>query len=653
MNPQWTSMLTAGGWVALAAVPPLVIALYFLKLKRARVEVPSTYLWRKSIEDLHANSLWQRLRRSLLLLLQMLMVALVMLALARPHWAGAERTGSRAIFLIDNSASMRATDVESSRLAEAKHRALALVDGMNSGDAAMVVAFANSAQVMQSFTTSAHELRRAIEAIAASDKTTSLDHALRLIAGLARSGTQPDAQRSSEPVRLFIFSDGRFPDVPQTDALSASLADIELIYVPIGRTDCENAGIVGMELGRQTSDSQSQQLFARVENFGTSPVERDVSLYRDGELVDAAALDVPPGKSQPLSFDVEASSGAVLELRLDGSDALRVDDRAWVVVPVVRRSRVLLVSRGNEPLELALRTRRAQELADVRVEPPGFVETDAYRTAAASGEFDLVIFDRAQPREMPAANTLFIAALPGDSRWKALPAVRAPGILDTLAAHPLMHLVDMSDVLIAQATPLEGPPGSQSLIDSEAGPLLVVAPRGGFEDAVLGFELLADGQAGSNWPVRLSFPMFVMRVLEHLGLGQAAIAPASFRPGQVVTLRLGEAGKQIAVLAPDGQQTTAARQRDGSYHISGADRVGLYRIEGSNRSAGAFAVNLLSPAESALRVDSAREIRVGESKLAAVSGGRLERYEIWKWLAAGALAILLFEWYIYNRRAYI
>ncbi len=41
-------------------------------LKREPLEVPSTYLWHKSIEDLHVNSIWQRLRRSLLLLLQLL-----------------------------------------------------------------------------------------------------------------------------------------------------------------------------------------------------------------------------------------------------------------------------------------------------------------------------------------------------------------------------------------------------------------------------------------------------------------------------------------------------------------------------------------------------------------------------------------------------
>ena len=54
MIPQLTNMLSPWQWALLAAVPPAIIALYFLKLKREPLEVPSTYLWHKSIEDLHA-----------------------------------------------------------------------------------------------------------------------------------------------------------------------------------------------------------------------------------------------------------------------------------------------------------------------------------------------------------------------------------------------------------------------------------------------------------------------------------------------------------------------------------------------------------------------------------------------------------------------
>src|SRR3954447_26912329 len=118
-------------WALLALVPPAIVALYFLKLKRQPLEVPSTYLWRKSIEDLHVNSLWQKMRQNLLLFLQLLLVLLLLFALLRPSFNGSENPGERLIFLIDNSASMSATDVKPTRLDVAKKKVSDLIDAMD------------------------------------------------------------------------------------------------------------------------------------------------------------------------------------------------------------------------------------------------------------------------------------------------------------------------------------------------------------------------------------------------------------------------------------------------------------------------------------------------------------------------------------------
>ena len=53
---------------------PAVLAMYLLKLRRDEAVVPSTLLWQRLVADVEANAPWQRLRRSLLLLLQLLLV---------------------------------------------------------------------------------------------------------------------------------------------------------------------------------------------------------------------------------------------------------------------------------------------------------------------------------------------------------------------------------------------------------------------------------------------------------------------------------------------------------------------------------------------------------------------------------------------------
>src|SRR5262249_2847912 len=151
-----------------------IIALYFLKLRRKPVQVPSTLLWRRSIEDLHVNSLFQRLRKNLLLFLQLLAVLLAMFALSGPRVKGSSSVGQRYVLAIDNSASMRATDISPSRLAEAKRRAKKLVDEMESNDLAMVIAFSDRAQVVSSYTGNRALLRKAIDDLAPTQTSTSL-----------------------------------------------------------------------------------------------------------------------------------------------------------------------------------------------------------------------------------------------------------------------------------------------------------------------------------------------------------------------------------------------------------------------------------------------------------------------------------------------
>src|SRR3954454_20700297 len=105
-------------WAALILllVPLAIVLLYFLKLKRKPLQVPSTFLWKKSIEDLHVNSLFQWLRENVLLLLQVLTVLLLIYSLMAWQFHGSTTEGVHYIIVIDNSASMGTTDVSPSRL---------------------------------------------------------------------------------------------------------------------------------------------------------------------------------------------------------------------------------------------------------------------------------------------------------------------------------------------------------------------------------------------------------------------------------------------------------------------------------------------------------------------------------------------------------
>src|SRR5262245_31721587 len=151
--PWWGALL-------LFLVPLLLILLYFLKLKRKPLAVPSTFLWRKSIEDLHVNALFQWLRQNVLLLLQLLCVLMFVYGLLAPRFHAAKGQGRHYILMIDNSASMSATDVEPNRLEAAKQEALKEIDAVGDDDSGMVIVFNSAAEIRQSYTTNRHLLRQ-------------------------------------------------------------------------------------------------------------------------------------------------------------------------------------------------------------------------------------------------------------------------------------------------------------------------------------------------------------------------------------------------------------------------------------------------------------------------------------------------------------
>ncbi|MFC1736811.1 BatA domain-containing protein, partial [Candidatus Hydrogenedentota bacterium] len=80
----FTANFMTPAFFAFLGLIPIVVLLYLLKLRRTQVIISSTMLWIKSLDDLTANAPFQRLRKNLLLFLQILILLLVVTGLARP-----------------------------------------------------------------------------------------------------------------------------------------------------------------------------------------------------------------------------------------------------------------------------------------------------------------------------------------------------------------------------------------------------------------------------------------------------------------------------------------------------------------------------------------------------------------------------------------
>src|SRR5881396_2914838 len=113
------NFLAPGAFIFALALP-VVIVFYLLKRKRVVKLVSSTLLWQKFLAETQASAPFQRLRHNWLLILQLLMLALVIFALARPYFAGQSRSSRLRVIILDASASMQSIDEKPSRFEKAR-----------------------------------------------------------------------------------------------------------------------------------------------------------------------------------------------------------------------------------------------------------------------------------------------------------------------------------------------------------------------------------------------------------------------------------------------------------------------------------------------------------------------------------------------------
>jgi hypothetical protein len=671
--PHFLNWPTALGAAAIA-IPALLI-LYFLKLKRREYAVASTLLWKKAIQDLQVNSPFQKLRRNLLLLLQMLVLLSLLLAFSRPVTSYRPPPGAKSVILIDRSASMSATDMDGkSRLEEAKKRARDLVDSMGKDSAAMVVAFDDTAETIQSYTSEQAALKRAIDSIEPTDRKTRLKLAYELAD--ASSAFNPDqASTQGNGADVYLYSDGRAPDTADLSLHG------KLHFERIGADDSQNIAIVALSARRNYERPTHVQIFARLANFGPEPVDAPVQLSVDGEVVETGSsrresvMLLPDRWSREqrdqwtttsgrqagdsVTFDLEITSAATIKVEQmhKDHDVLAADDVAQVIVPPPRQLSVTLVTEGNAFLENAI--------TNMGLKAPQVMAPAAYEATKPAGS-DVVIFDRCTPTFLPpAGNFVYIDAVPphDDGPAPKISAELDPTgsyahvedeyVLDWMRDHPILKDLAMGQLYIAAAMKLKPAADAQVLVDGLKGPLIVMSRDGKRTNLVIGFDVIF-----SNWPLKPSFPMFWRRSMEFLALGSDMNLRESFEPGMSVVIpranlqRAGDGLKQLALIGPDGTKKYPI-PASGDFALPPFSRVGIYKTDPPVPQYEKLAVNLLDADESNILPVADAPGGVAGAEVQNVKD-QLTRREWWWYLVAFVgLPLLFIEWWVYTRRMHL
>src|SRR4051812_17853508 len=343
----------AMAWAALA-IP--IVGFYILKIRQRRVAVSTTMFWQQIFEEKPPRSLWEHLRHLLSLLVQLTMLGLLVFALAEPFFRWEVLQARRLVLVVDNSASMNATDGAPTRLAGAKREGRRVIDRLRARDEMAIIAAGPEPQVACGLTGHQRSLRAALDGIAPTDGPTRVKEAVELARRLLA-----DARNR----KVIVLTDAAFPDA---DALIGSKAkDVEAVVV--GRRT-GNVAITRFQVRRSLLDPIGYEILAEVANRSDEAVSCRLEIDLGEDVVDVVPLSLEAGGTWSKVIEKTSADGGRLSARLDRADALAADNQAWAILPHLTPRPVTLVTEGDLFLEKVLQAIPLIAL-DVAKELPG------------------------------------------------------------------------------------------------------------------------------------------------------------------------------------------------------------------------------------------------------------------------------------------
>lgn len=446
-------------WWLLACV---AIAALYLRRRRPRREVVSTVLfWDQAIDTSRPRAWWRRLRHVVSLLVQLLIAVLLVLALAELSWHDHE--AQRTVIVIDNSASMAAA----SRLDEAKRKARDVISGMNDGDRAAIMLGSAPPRVVCGLTSQQRMLRRAIDAIEPAAANDALSEAIAIA-------------RDAGDLTIVISDEQALPSAT---------------WVRVG-DPADNAAITQFAARRSMTDPVGYHILIAARNFADHTVRGKVELTLAGQVLDVVPVQLKPGETWRQTLEKTSENGGNLTVTLLVNDALAIDNTARLTLPPRRPVRVALRGEPNAFIARAL---------------------DAMPLVQPADEADVTVYHRDVSSPLPHGPALVIDPQRSTDLWRVGDALREPIVAEQDRASPLLAHVNLLNLHIPRARPIEPIAGAHVLAAGPGGEVIAAA----FERDAGRVVVIAANVVGGDLPLRTAFPIFMANTLTWLTGGDS------------------------------------------------------------------------------------------------------------------------------------
>lgn len=583
----------------LLTIPP-VIMLYILKRKYKEEVISSSLLWKEVYKNTRANTPWEKFKKNIMLLLQIIIILSVILALMSPFINIGGKTYKNVIIVVDNTASMNTMyDDKLSRLEKGKLLAKEYLNSTREGTKAYIISYDGNSNLLLNGEFNKFNSESIINNISKSYNTGDISDVLSFVKALGDG--------IGEEYEALIFTDKQ-----------TSISDINGKLVYLGNSGL-NASIDN--ISHKVVDGKIK-VIANVTNNGDKEYEGDFSLYNGDKLLEVNKINLGVSESKTLSFELDSLSDDYLKGELSRKDILMEDNTYYHVINENKVKKVLLVTDENVFLEKAF----------------GIIEnTEVYKTndpnnITENDEYDLYVFDNKMPEVIPKGGNILFINPSSNEFFNVLNGGemgQAKAIKGAVSSYLENIQFTLSEYKIIE-TPYYGT-NILTIDDNSIGFKGEVNDR---KIAALSFDLHS-----TDFALKKEFPILIYELGEEL-ISTGMVYKNNFTAGEKIVVKSSDFESEINVTYPNGE----IKELKSGDELKGNLELGIYKIN-QNDNKESFSVNFPSLSESNTSIEEVGEnnnIVDGKSNLK--SGFNMTRVFILL-----AILVVAFEWIFYKK----
>ena len=582
----------------LLTIPP-VIMLYILKRKYKEEVISSSLLWKEVYKNTRANTPWEKFKKNIMLLLQIIIILFIILALMKPFLNFGGKSYKNIIMVIDNSASMNTLYDDKSRLEQGKELAKEYLNGIKDGTNTYIISYDNTSNLLLNGDFNKDKARSIIDNIMPSYASGDISEVTSFVKAIGEG--------IGEEYEALIFTDKEI-----------SLQDIngKIIYLA-------NSGLNGsIDNISHKFIEDKVKVIATVTNNGDSVYEGDFSLYEGDELSKVEAVNLQVGESITLSFELDNINSEYLKGELSRKDILAEDNTYYHVISENKINKVLLITKENVFLEKAFGAIENTEVYKTN-DPSNITSTDDY---------DLYVFDNLMPKSIPTKGSLLFINPSSNELFNVLKGGELGEA--TAVKGEVSTYLEGTQFTLSNYNIIETPYYGKNIltIDNDS-----IGFKGELNDrkiAALSFDL-----HNSDFALKKEFPILMYELGEDL-ISTGMVYSSNFKSGEKIVLKSSDYENEIKVVYPNGDIENLKAGEE----VNSSKYLGVYKLN-QNETKESFAVNFPSKSESNTSVQT-----IGENENIITSKGQLKSgINLGPLFILLAMIVVAIEWILYKK----